>query len=78
MKQLDMPITFAEHKEITAKDCEEVVRRLSQLASVIREGNLRSFEEFWIEGGTEEGDAKIDSIRELIILRYMQREENLK
>jgi hypothetical protein len=78
MKQLDMPITFAEHKEITAKDCEEVARLLNELASALREGNLGSFEEFWMEGGTEEGDAKIDSIRELIIMRYMQREGNLK
>lgn len=70
-------ITFAEHKEITAKDCEEIARIMSQLATDVREGNLHAFEDMWITGGTEEGDAKIVAIREMLCLRYVHRQENI-
>jgi hypothetical protein len=75
--EFDKPITFAEHKERTAADCESVAKILTDLAKTIREGNVRAFEGMWIEGGTEEGDSKIASLREMMILRYMFREEQL-
>jgi hypothetical protein len=66
-------ITFAEHKNATAQDCEAIAETLKNLAAAVREGNMTAFEEFWIEGGTEEGDAKIKAMRELIIMRYLHR-----
>jgi len=68
---------FKEHKEQTAKDFEELAKILTDYAAEIREGNLELFEQFWIEGGTEEGDAKISSIREIMILRYFARREQI-
>jgi len=70
-------MTFAQHKENTAQDCETVAKMLTDLAAAAREGDMRLFEEFWLEGGTEEGDAKIAAIRENLILRYMYRGEAL-
>jgi hypothetical protein len=75
--EFNKPITFAEHKERTAADCESVAKILTDLAKTIREGNVRAFEGMWIEGGTEEGDSKINSIHEMMVLRYMFREEHL-
>lgn len=70
-------ITFQEHKEQTALDCEKIAQYLNELAIQIREGNLMAFNKWWIEGGTEEGDAIIESIREMIVLRYLYREDKL-
>lgn len=67
--------TFSEHKERTAADCEFVAKQLTELASTIRAGNMKAFEKFWMEGGTEEGDAEIQSVRERIVLRFLYREE---
>lgn len=72
------PISFADHKVTTAEDCDVVAKSLMELAAKIREGNLDAFEDFWISGGTEEGDAKIQQIRELIVLRYLHRQEFLE
>lgn len=69
--------TFAEHKEQTAKDIESVVEILTKIAAEVREGNMLKWEEFWYEGGTEEGDAKIFAIREMLILRYAYRQESI-
>lgn len=69
-------LTFAEHKEQTANDCEQVAELLKELAAAIREGNLNAFVQFWIEGGTEEGDSKISAIRQMLIFRFMHREEH--
>lgn len=66
-------MTFIEHKEQTALDCEQIAKELTELAIAVREGNLLAFEHWWIEGGTEEGDAKILAIRELVSLRYIHR-----
>ncbi len=74
----DTPLTFAQHKEKTAEDCEGVAELLTELAKTVREGNLKAFEEFWWEGGTEEGDAKVLSIREIILLRYVGRQDAVK
>ncbi len=71
-------MTFLEHRETTAKDCEEVAKLLTELATQVRQGNLNAFEEFWLEGGTEEGDSKIQKCRDLMILRYKHREEKIK
>lgn len=71
-------MTFSEHKEETAKDCEQVASALTELAKQAREGNLKAFEGFWIEGGTEEGDSKIQQLRELIVMRYFFREEKIQ
>lgn len=68
-------LDFKEHREQTAKDCEEVAQMLTDLAAEVREGNLDAFERFFWEGGTEEGDAKISAIREMLIIRYMHRQE---
>lgn len=72
-----MKIPFDQHKEQTAKDCEQIAQSLNELAKAVREGNFLIFEQFWLKGGTEEGDAKIQAIREMIALRYLYRQENL-
>ena len=71
-------MTFDEHKETTAADCEAVAALLTDLAGEVRNGNMRAFEGFWIEGGTEEGDAKVAFIRETIALRFYHREEAVR
>lgn len=73
----DKPMTFQDHKETTAKDCEAIALQLTELAASVRQGDLRAFEAWWLEGGTEEGDAKILSIREIMILRYAHRNDSL-
>ena len=70
-----IPETFEGHKAKTAADIREIIKILESLATKVQEGNMKAFEQFWIEGGTEEGDAKIDAIRQMIILRYVFREE---
>lgn len=70
--------TFAEHREQTAKDCEQIAEIMTKLAADVREGNLKAFEAFWWEGGTEEGDAKICALREMLLLRYAFREESIE
>ena len=70
--------TFAAHKEQTAKDLESLIEMLTQLAADVREGNLKKWEEFWYQGGTEEGDAKIFAIREMLVLRFAHREESIE
>jgi len=69
--------TFAEHKEATAVDCETIAKLIQKVAAKARDGNIRAFEEFWISDGTEEGDAQINALRELAVLRFQYREENL-
>ena len=78
IEEIKSPITFAEHKEQTANDCEQVAKMLTDLAVTIREGNLKAFEGFWLENGTAEGDAKVQEIRERLALRYLYREEKLQ
>lgn len=70
--------TFAQHKEKTAEDLEAVAAEFSKCASQVREGNMEAFEKFIIEGGTEEGDAKLDQHREMLIIRYVFRSDHLK
>lgn len=74
----DKKWTFAELKEVTASDCETVAKSIMELAGKIREGNFQAFEEFWLEGGTAEGDAKIFQVREMLIIRYAYKKENQK
>lgn len=71
------PMPFAEHKEATAKDCETIAEELQRLAAACREGDMDAFERMWWSGGTEEGDARISSLRELIVLRYLHRQERV-
>lgn len=71
------PITFAEHKETTAKDLETIAAEIVKLAAQVREGDLGAFQCFWIEGGTEEGDAKINALREIMVIRFFHRQERL-
>lgn len=70
-------MTFSEHKEQTAKDIEEVAKMLTALAAQVREGDMDAFVKFWLQGGTEEGDPKIDAVHEMLILRYACRLEKL-
>jgi hypothetical protein len=70
--------TFADHKEQTAKDLEYLIEMLTELAAEVREGNMKKWEEFWWAGGTEEGDAKIHHLREMLLLRYAHREESIE
>jgi len=71
-------MTFKEHKEQTASDCEQVAGFITDLAAKVREGDMQAFEGFWFEGGTEEGDAKIFAIREMLMIRYAHRLEEVE
>jgi hypothetical protein len=71
-------MTFAEHKDQTAKDCEAIAKIMTDLAATCREGNMAAFEGMWLAGGTEEGDAKINALREMILLRYGFRAERIE
>ena len=71
----EKPLTFSDHKELTATDCETVAKILNKLASCVREGNFDAFEKFWISNEKEE--AKIFNYYELINLRYFYRKENM-
>jgi hypothetical protein len=64
-------LTFAERKEQTAKDCEAFAGMVAEVAAAVRQGDLKAFERFFIEGGTEEGDAKVEELRERLVLRYV-------
>lgn len=68
-------MTFTKHVEQTIDDLNEFIKYIKTISDKVLEGDVRSFERFMIEGGTEEGDAKILQIRELLILRYMSRDE---
>lgn len=70
-------MTFEEHKKQTADDCRQFAAMVTKLADTVEEGNMKEFEKFFFEGGTEEGDAKIFQLRELVLLRYAYREEKL-
>jgi hypothetical protein len=41
-------------------------------------GDLKAFERWWGEGGTEEGDATLFKVREMLLIRYYHREERLR
>lgn len=69
----NVKITFKEHKEKTIADCTEVIFVLEGLIEKIKEGDFNSFEKFWFNNGTEEGDAMIQSIREIMAIRYAYR-----
>ena len=70
--------TFQEHKEWTANDCVHVANLLTEIAASVREGDFDAFEKFWWQGGTEEGDAKINALREMLVLRYGYRKDHIK
>lgn len=69
--------TFTEHRDKTVADLQAVVKDMENLIESVREGDVKAFERFWIEGGTEEGDARIFHVREILVLRYMVREESV-
>lgn len=73
-------ITFDEHKEQTAKDCEEIADMMKELAHSCRKGDMDKFEAMWITGGTEteDEDSKMAIMRECIILRYQVRKESIE
>jgi hypothetical protein len=67
-------MNFAQQKDITVADCEAIAKELNELIQKIKEGDLDAFVKFWIEGGTAEGDARINQIQEIIALRFIHRE----
>lgn len=69
--------TFVEHRDKTVADLIAVAELMQKLIENVKQGDMDAFEEFWIEGGTEEGDAKILSIRERLALRYYVRKESV-
>lgn len=71
-------ISFDEQKERTAEDIDSIVASLQKLSTDVRAGDMQAFEHWWIEGGTEEGDATVFKLRELLILRYSYRDELLR
>lgn len=76
---LDQPLTFAEHKEITAADLEMVAAEFTEVAREAREGNMRAVEALLLgDECSREDTAKIASLRELLVLRYFHRQERVE
>lgn len=71
-------ISFIEHRNQTVDDLKVFIDCAEQIVEKIRQGDVKAFERFIIEGGTEEGDAKIIQMLQLLILRYLSREELLE
>ena len=74
----DETITFEEHKIKTAEDCEALAEIIKEIGTSVRAGNLDAYEKFFIEGGTKEGDAKINELLERLLLRFVVRKEMVK
>lgn len=70
-------MTFQEHKEWTIGDLNTIIESLTNLSKSVEEGNMEKFEQFWISGGTEEGYSKIAALREILVLRYLHRKEQI-
>ena len=70
-------MTFEEHKKITAEDCRSIAKFIEDVAKACEEGNMDEFVKFWMEGGTEEGDAKINAVCETVIMRFLYRKNLL-
>lgn len=68
-------ISFTEHRDSTAADIDAVIEQLQALATQVRDGDVSAFSRWWIEGGTEDGDATISRVRELLVIRFMYREQ---
>lgn len=68
-------ITFEEHKIKTAEDCEALAEIIKEVATKVREGNMDAYEKFFINGGTNEGDAKLNELWDRLNLRYGVRTE---
>jgi len=69
---------FKTLKEQTAADCEQLAEDLKKLAAEVREGDIDAFLSFFIGGETEEEIASFFKYREMILLRYFKRAEDLK
>lgn len=74
----DPPLTFAEHKEITATDLELVAAEFTKAAKEARDGNMGAVEALLLgDEDSREDTAKIVSLRELLVLRYFHRQERI-
>lgn len=72
-------LTFAEHKEMTAKDLETIAEEFTKLAVAAREGNMKAVEDMFLgDEDKREDDSKIIKLRELFVLRYFHRQERTK
>jgi hypothetical protein len=63
------------HCDITANDMVSVADLIKTAADDVRAGDIDAFRRMFIEGGTEEGDARINYLRELLLCRFAHREE---
>jgi hypothetical protein len=72
-------LTFAEHRETTAKDLEAIAEEFTKLAAVVREGNMKAVEDMFLgDEDKREDDSKIVKLREIFVLRYFHRQERVK
>ena len=71
-------MTFEKHKDTTADDIDAIVDLLKALSTAVRAGDLKAFEQWWDEGGTDEGDAMLFKVREFLLMRYYHREQRLR
>lgn len=68
-------ITFEEHKKRTVEDCDALSKMITDVGVSVKAGNMDAFEKFFMEGGTAEGDAKINELLERMALRFVVRKE---
>lgn len=66
-------ISFIEHRNQTVDDLKVFIDCAEQIVEKIRQGDVKAFERFIIEGGT-----KIIQMLQLLILRYLSCEELLE
>ena len=72
----DGPISFEQHRAQTVKDLEQVISILNNLVAKVKIGNMHAYEDFW---ALEEDEGQtILSIREIMALRYIARQERIK
>jgi len=74
-KQKEEKITFDEFKKQTSEDCDALAKMISDVKVAVNEGNMDAFEKFFMEGGTEEGDAKINDLLERLVIRFVVRKD---
>ena len=75
---LNKPLTFSEHKELTAGDLETVAGEFMRAAKAAREGNMREVERLIFQDEDRRESARINVLMELVGLRYSVRQERIE
>lgn len=64
------------HCDITAADMVSVADLIKAASAEVKAGDIGAFTRMFVEGGTEECDARINYLHELLLCRFSHREEH--